>query len=386
MTNEKFQVLMDQFAKLAADPHRTAKEWSEKTGKKVVACAGLEVPEPLIEAAGMLPTVLLEEYGKPISLANAHVQSHMCGYVRSMMEQALNGTLDYVEALMIRDACHELRMIGDLIHYVTDKVKHVQFMYFPPTQHEKLTRPFMEKELGRIRKIIGGYNDVEITDEMLSAAIRTYNENRRLMLRLYDIRRANPGILSAVQVSKIVQASMCMPKAEHSKLLRELLAELEEMAKDFVPSKAIPVIVSGSLCETCKDYLLEAVESTGGVVIDDDLFVGSKYFNTLYDETVPPMDALIEAYVNPVSPCPTKYEKRSLGDYQLEMLEKTGAAAVVDVIVQNCEAHYYGYFMAHQKLLAAGKRDLDLFIDMENDQLGQVKTRLQSFFESLEVE
>ena len=386
MANEKFQTLMDEFTRLAADPHVTAKEWSKKTGKKVVACAGLDVPEPFIEAAGMLPTVLLEEYGKPIELANAHVQSHMCGYVRSMMEQALNGTLDYVEALMIRDACHELRMIGDLIHYVTKKVKHVQFMYFPPTQHEKLTKPYMEKEMAKIRGIVGSYNNVEITDEMLSGAIRIYNENRRLMCRLYDLRRANPGLISAVQVSKVVQASMCMPKAEHSKLLRELIAALEEMTKDHVPSRAIPVIVSGSLCETCKDYVLEAVESTGGVVIDDDLYVGSRYFNTLYDETLPPMEALIKAYIDPISPCPTKYEKRSIGDYQLEMLEKTGARAIVNVIVQNCEAHYYGYFMAHQKLLAAGRRDLDLFIDMENDQLGQVKTRLQSFFESLEVE
>lgn len=377
---------MEQFAALAEDPHRTAQYWAQKTGKKVVACAGLDVPEPLIEAAGMLPIVLLEEYGKPISLANAHVQSHLCGYVRSMTEQALDGTLNYVEALMIRDACHELRMIGDLIHYITKNVKHVQFMYFPPTQHETLTKPFMEKEMARIRRIVGAYNEVEISDEMLAGAIRVYNENKKLMMRLYDIRRANPGMISAVQISRVVQASMCMPKAEHSKLLRELIAAAEEMAKDFSPSAAIPVIVCGSLCETCKDYVLEAIESTGGVVIDDDLYVGSKYFNTLYDETMAPMDSLINAYINPTSPCPTKYEKRSLGDYQLELLEKTGAAASINVIVQNCEAHYYGYFMAHQKLLAAGKRDLDLFVDMENDQVGQVNTRLQSFFESLEVD
>jgi len=386
LVNAKFQALINQFTDLAANPHKTAKEWSLKTGKKVVACAGLDVPEPLIEAAGMMPIVLLEEYGKPIELANAHVQSHMCGYVRSMMEQALNGTLNYVEALLIRDACHELRMIGDLIHYVTDNVKHIQFMYFPPTQHETLTKPFMQKEMAKIRKIIGDYNSVEITDEMLAKAIKTHNENRKLMIRLYDIRRGNPGIISAVQVSVVIQASMCMPKEEHSKLLQELIAVLEEMANDFKPSNSIPIIVSGSLCEICKDYVLEAIESTGGVVIDDDLYVGSRYFNTLYDELLAPMDALIEAYVNPISPCPTKYEKRSIGDYQLEMLQTTGARAIVDVIVQNCEAHYYGYFMAHQKVLAAGRRDLDLFIDMENDQFGQVKTRLQSFFESLEGE
>ena len=383
--SDKFEKLLDQFAQLAEKPHQTAQEWSKKTGRKVVAVAGLDVPEPVIEAAGMIPLVLLEDAAKPISLANSHVQTHMCGYMRSMIEQVLDGSLDYIEALIMKDCCHEMRMIGDLVHYISDKVK-TYFIYFPPTQHENLTHDYMVNAIAKYRAYVEGLAGKKITDEELAKAIKVHNENRKLLVKLYDIRMKNPGIIGGVAVSKIVQASMCMPKEEHSKLLKELIAELEEMAKDFTPSKKVPVIVSGSLCETCKDYVLDAVESCGGVIVYDDLYVGSRYFNTLYKEELEPVEALIDVYVNPVSPCPTKYEKRSIGDYQLEMLEKTGAAAIVDVIVQNCEAHYYGYFMAHRKLTKAGKRDLDLFVEMENKQEGQVKTRLQSFFESLEAE
>ncbi|MDO5331826.1 MAG: 2-hydroxyacyl-CoA dehydratase family protein [Bacillota bacterium] len=382
--SDKFDKLIDQFAKLAEKPHETAKEWSKKTGRKVVAVAGLDVPEPVIEAAGMMPLVLLEDNSKPISLANSHVQTHMCGYMRSMIEQVLDGSLDYVEALVMKDCCHEIRMLGDLIHYISDRVK-TFFIYFPPTQHETLTHDYM---VGAMKKYIAYIEDLsgkKISDEDLAKAIAVYNENRKAMVELYDIRMKNPGIISGVACSKIVQASMCMPKEEHTKLVKELIAELNEMAKDFTPSKKTKLIVSGSLCESCKDYVLNAVESCGGVIVYDDLYVGSRYFNTLYKEELGPMEALIDNYVNPVSPCATKYEKRSIGDYQLELLEKTGAAGIIDVIVQNCEAHYYGYFMAHRKLTRAGKRDIELFVDMENNQEGQVKTRLQSFIESLEA-
>ena len=382
--SDKFDKLIDQFTKLAEKPHETAKEWSEKTGKKVVAVAGLDVPEVVLEAAGMLPLVLLEDNSKPISLANSHVQTHMCGYMRSMIEQVLDGSLDYVEALIMKDCCHEIRMLGDLIHYISDRVK-TYFIYFPPTQHETLTHDYMVNAINKYIAYVENLSGKKITEDDLKKAIHTNNENRKAMVELYDIRMKNPGIISGVACSKIVQASMCMPKEEHTKLVKELIAELNEMAKDFAPSKKTKIIVSGSLCESCKDYVLDAVESCGGVIVYDDLYVGSRYFNTLFKEELSPMEAMIDVYVNPVSPCATKYEKRSIGDYQLELLEKTGAAGIIDVIVQNCEAHYYGYFMAHRKLTKAGKRDIELFVDMENTQVGQVKTRLQSFFESLEA-
>ncbi len=376
------QQMLDKFASIAADPHATMREWKQKTNKKVVSCAGLDVPEPLIEAAGMIPMVLLEQ-NKPIVAANAHVQSHMCGYVRSMVEQALTDDLSYVDCLMIKDCCHEIRMIGDLIPYITDKVKKVQFMYFPPELERGLTQDFTRREMAKMRGIISEIAGSEFSDEDLKKAIAIYNENKSLMIKLYDIRRANPGILSGLDVSRIVQASMCMPKTEHSSLLKELLTLLEEKASSFEKSKDVPVIVSGSICEICKDYVLESIESTGGVIIDDDLYVGSRYFNTLYQTDLDPMEALAQAYFNPVSVCPTKYENRTLGDYQLKMLEDTGAAAVINIMVQNCEPHYYSYFLAHRQLTQQGKKDLDLFIDIENEQTGQVKTRLQSFFESI---
>ena len=382
--SDKFDKLIDQFTKLAEKPHKTAKEWSEKTGKKVVAVAGLDVPEVVIEAAGMLPLVLLEDSSKPISLANSHVQTHMCGYMRSMIEQVLDGSLDYVEALVMKDCCHEIRMLGDLIHYISDRVK-TYFIYFPPTQHETLTHDYMVNAINKYIAYIENLSGKKISEEDLKKAIHTNNENRKAMVELYDIRMNYPGIIGGVACSKIVQASMCMPKEEHTKLVKELIDELKEMAKEFTPSKKTKLIVSGSLCESCKDYVLDAVESCGGVIVYDDLYVGSRYFNTLYKEELSPMEAMIDVYVNPVSPCATKYEKRSIGDYQLELLEKTGAAGIVDVIVQNCEAHYYGYFMAHRKLTKAGKRDIESFVDMENTQVGQVKTRLQSFIESLEA-
>lgn len=383
MSYPKFDAIMEKFAAITADPHATIKAWKEKTGKKVVLCAGLDVPEPMIEAAGMLPAILPEEPAS-VTAANPHVQTHICGYVRCMVGQAVEGKLDYADAIMISDACHELRMFGDLIPFVAKGVKKVQFIYLSPKQHDELGQRYTKQEFQRIRGYVEEIAGTPVTDEALNTAIRVYNENRKALLDLYDVRRSYPGIMSAYQVTQVVYASMLMPKAEHTLLVRELLEALEPKKLEPVSTK-IPVVVSGSLCEPLEAYFLDTIEQTGGVVVDDDLYVGSRYFNTLYNEEMDPMEALQDAYSNRTAPCPTRYETRNLGEYLLEVCEKSKAQAVINIIVQHCEPHYYGYFTEHRHLAKAGMPELLFESELENKQPQQVKTRLQSFFESMEV-
>lgn len=375
------QKVLDKFTEVVNDPLKTARSWKEGNGK-VVGCAGLYVPEEIIHAAGILPIVILEK-DAPIQKADAHVQNFMCGYIRSFMDQILLGDLKFLDALVIKDCCHVIRMIGDLARYIAkDKVK-IEFMFCPVTIKKKESIQYLKEEFQSLIKRMEAIAGRSISEEDLANSIKVYNHHRQLLIKLYELRRHNPGLLSAIQVVNIVKASMLMPKEEHNALLEELIGALENR-KNEVNCTKIPVIISGSLCEGCDTYVLEAIEEAGGVVVDDDLYVGSRYFNTLVNEELPPVDALTLAYANRVSPCPTQDDPtKRLGEYLTEMVKNSKAQGVINVVVKFCEAHYHAYRSVRNDLEKNTIREYMIYTDHDISAVGQVKTRIQSFIESL---
>ena len=376
------QDLLKEFAFHAANPAHAATSWREKNGGKVVGIAGLDVPEPLIHAAGMLPVVLLDK-DEEITLANAHVEMHQCGYIRTLIDQAIKGHLAYCDELLFHDCCHIIRMLGDAMHTFGDNIPKVKFVYFPPMLEYKTAQNYTAKEMRKLRMRLEEISGNKITDNKLMDSIKLFNRQKKLLIKLYDIRRAYPGILKGSDISNIVAAGMCMPKDQHITLLEQLLVLLVPETHKPVAGK-FPVVVHGSLCERCDKSILDEIEAAGGVIVDDDLYVGSKYFNTLYDENLAPMDALLNAYIHRISPCPTRYEEKNPGNYLAEMIKKADAQGIIMIVVKFCEAHDYLYFTAHRHFEALGIREILIETEHGGKSEGQLKTRLQGFFESLE--
>ena len=64
-------------------------------------------------------------------------------------------------------------------------------------------------------------------------------------------------------------------------------------------------MISGSFCDIPEVDILDMVEDLGAIVVDDDLYVGRRYFQTLVNEQEEPLSALVRRYIEDV-PCPTK--------------------------------------------------------------------------------
>ena len=382
--DRKSQLLLERFAELSKDPLKTAKQESE--GKGVIAVSGMYMPEEMIHAAGFMPMVLLEQNG-PVAAANAHVQAVMCGYVRSLMDQAIEKELSFTKAVFIKDCCHELRMIGDLVrHTQADKVN-VEFFFFPVTIKAEASQKFIAAEMDNIKLKVEKYLGRKICNEALSESIRVFNRFRKAMQELYDIRRSAPGCISEIALRDVVRASMSMPKEKATAMVLELNEALrEDLKSGAIKAKKGPkLIVSGSLCESLEPAVIKAVENAGGVIADDDLYVGGRYFNTLVDEGGDPMAALTKAYIYRNGPCCTQTDpdKRN-GDYLKTLAENAGAKGIITVVIKFCEAHYFGNLADMNDLKAnfSGKV-YSVFTDHDTDAEGQIATRIQSFIENL---
>lgn len=379
---DELRILLDEFGAIADHPETTALDWKEKTGGKVVGVGGLDIPEPLIHAAGMLPVVLLGNEDE-VTLANAHVEMHQCGYIRSLVDQALKDQLSFCDELLFHDCCHIVRMLVDAMHTYKDSIPKAKFAYFSPLLEYETAQRYTASEMTKLRDTLGEIAGRPITDEALRESIRLFNRQKKLLQKLYAMRQAKPGVISGWDMTQVVAAGMVMPREDSIPMLEKLIALLESAPAPAVPG--IPVVVHGSLCERCSRSVLDEIEACGGVIVNDDLYVGSKYFNTIYKEELAPMDALLDAYLHRVSPCPTRYEERDPGDYLAQLCRESGAKGIIMVVVKFCEAHDYLYFTAHRRFEQLGIPEMLVETVHEGAAEGQIKTRLQGFFEKLGV-
>jgi benzoyl-CoA reductase subunit C len=366
---------------LVKDPYGGLNEWKAVHKKKIIACMPMQIPEEIIHAAGALP-VVIPESREPITIASKHIQNFFCGYARSVIDVVLKGKLDFLDGMVFQDTCHTMRPIFDIIN-ANHPFPYMQRIFMPLALQKSQAKPFLLGELKRFKTNVEKFIECEISDEALQNSIDTYNENRGLMAGLYDIRRDRPEIMTAREIVTINMAGMLMPKEEHSALLKTLVPALRERKPPIDNADdRTRLVMTGSLCEAPPDELLDLTEQLGGIVVDDDLYTGSRYFLTKVSLCEDPVEGLADAYLQMVSPCPTRiYPKLELGPYLVNIVKKANAKGLIIVMVKFCEAHDYTYPHMRRHLDAAGIPYLMIKTEHGTTSVEQLKTRLQAFLE-----
>ena len=370
----------EEFRKVVERPYEKAARWKRETGRKVIGCHPMYVPEEIVHAAGALPVVLLGS-GETVTLAHRYLQpSFVCLPIRCNLDLALKGKLDFLDGVIFPDICDEARSLSDIWKAHREAPFHYSLM-LPANLSTPLAGGYLAAQLADLRVSLERFLGHEIADESLRGSIAAYNRNRALLSRLYEVRRGNPGLLRARNAAEAVAASMLMPKEEHSELLSRLLEGLGAAEK---PPDGMPrLLLSGGLCDMPDMDILDLVEELGAVVVDDDLYVGSRYFATQVEEGISPLDALAARYIGDV-PCPTKFDPQSdWGEYLVDMARRSGADGVVIMMAEFCAPHGFDYPHLKEKLSAAGVPHLLLTTDHTGPS-GQMKTRLGAFIELLE--
>lgn len=369
---------LQSIASIVDRPYETALEW-KKQGGKVIGCLPMYVPEEIVHAAGMLPITLLGN-DEPITVADSYLQPYVCAPVRSNFDLALKGELDFLDGVVFPDICDPLICISDVWRRRKPGFFYHTLM-IPATANSPSSKRFLVQQFQQLRTALEKLSGRTVSDQALQQSITIYNRSRSLLQRLYAQRRANPGAFSAPEIAAVVQASMLMPREKHTPLLERLLKSRKKSG--MAESGKVKLIVSGNLCEDPHLELLEMVEQVGGMVVDDDLYVGSRYFSPAVNEKVPPLEAFAERYLEGI-PCPTKHSvPQTWPDYLIDMVKKSGAEGVVILIAKFCDPHLLYYPYLKDRLAEAGIPHLLLETEQGKIPLGPFRTRLQAFVETL---
>lgn len=314
----------------------TVHEWKAKhPDGKVVGYFPVYFPVELVAAAGMLPVAIFGGGNKiAVKRGDAHMYSFMCSICKTTAELALNGQLQFVDLFFGHPICDAARHMPSLLERNTEGMQ-VDLLYYPGSIATELAVPYLEREYARVRALLESIAGHSITDDAIRSAIRYYNEARRLMRQLYEIRRKTPWLLSAVESYVLTRIGTLIPVGEYTPILREVLRQIPD--RDSRQMDKVRVVYEGAFCEQPPIEFIQALEEAC-YVVDDDFLLGARFIKADVAESGNPLRALADAYCNCATYCSTQHDpRRPKSDGLLEKCKAAEAQAVILSPAKFCE-------------------------------------------------
>jgi benzoyl-CoA reductase subunit C len=359
------------------DPVGAAREYKKSYKRPVFGYFCTYTPEEIIHAAGGIPFRIIGRK-ESVVCSDAHLQSYSCSLVRTGLDLALTGGLDFLEGAVFPHTCDSIQRLSDIWRINTGYGFHADIV-LPVKLQTESARTYLIEELRSFVEKIEAYTGSTITDASLNEAIGLYNTLRSNLVKLYAIKKKNPSALPSGALNDCVQAAMFMPVEEHNRLTADLLSDMTGAEGTNEP---IRVLLVGNLCvfEEIYDY----IEAGGGAVVGDDMCTGSRYFIVNADEkSADPVAALADRLIKrPI--CAAKHNPMvDRGAYLKEMIRDTNARGVIFLMVKFCDPHSFDYPYLKESVDELNIPHLLLETEMDNPSLAQIKTRIEAFMEMI---
>ena len=130
--------------------------------------------------------------------------------------------------------------------------------------------------------------------------------------------------------------------------------------------------------------ILDVLEDQGMLIVDDDFFVGPRYFANDAKENVNPIEALSDRILMRRPICPTKVDPEvNWGNQIIDMVRKNEAQGLVFLLVKYCPPLLCYYPDLKRLFDKAYLPELMVEIEHEQISLEPLKTRARAFVESI---
>ena len=335
------------------------------------------VPEEIIHAAGCVP-VRMTGTRKPIALADRHLQSNVCSFARSCLELVLDGTYRYLSGIVIPHSCDVITKMNDLLAYRADHLDLCHYLWYPHKARDPGARSAFIDEVRRLKSCLEDFAEAGIPDAVLRNSIGRYNRDRRLLGRVYELRKTDPPGLSGTETLSLTLSSMLMPKEDHSAELGKLLDSLD--SRDPLESGRPRIFVSASVLDDLE--LIRTIEELGGTVVADDVCTGVRYFHREVSENGDPVEALADRYLQKI-PCPRTFDSGQRIDFTTDNIAAYSVHGVIIYILRCCDAHLFQMPGLEHRIKATGIPVLYLQGDRSASISEETRNRIAAFLEML---
>ena len=349
------------------------------------------IPETLLNLPGCFSSRLRAPRCVSTDIASYYMTTRNCPYVRSILERAIEGGYNYLEALFGAESCAAMERMEEhfvLIHPVKNE-KFFSTIIDPPMKGDENNLEYYKAQLQL--KVVDKLRDelgVDVSEEAMKKAIEDHNEISRVITQIGDYRKLPNPPITGYEFHVIQLVSQVCP---HYLILPYLQETLEEL-KTREPEPKFPfrarVALVGS--EVDDPEFTKLIESCGAMVVADRYCFGS--FPSREQIVIQPgetaFDAICRHYLH-WNQCARFMDGMKIDQRHSEVKRLVDEFKADGVIYENMK---FCEFWSYEKVLASHIFVNELHIPtctIEKEYalgaVGQLRTRFQAFIESLEI-
>ncbi len=381
-TQELEQIVQECRELVEDTTYPAVRRWLEQNPDgKVLGHFQVYFPEEIAHAAGMLPLKLLGAGSQlQIRQADARFAAFVCSIIRSSLELALVGKLDFLSMFVTHPICDAARhSCGVWGRNLPDLP--CQVLYFPHNSRSAHAHGYLQGEYRRIAELASGLTGKPITDDALGASIEVFNENRRLLRELYRIKRESPWLVTAVEAYVLTRAGAVMPREEHNELLLRTLPLIE--ARQAKSQDRVKVVFEGGFCEQPPIDMLAVIQDIC-YIVDDDLLIGLRWLTDDVEANGDPFASLARAYFDSSSYSPVQRDPQKPKEQMLlRRIRESGAEAAIVAAAKMCEPGLEEQVAYSRALDEEGIPHLIMEFEEKNNVFEQMRMEVETFAESL---
>jgi benzoyl-CoA reductase/2-hydroxyglutaryl-CoA dehydratase subunit BcrC/BadD/HgdB len=256
----------------------------------------------------------------------------------------------------------------------------VYIMELPQMKRDR-DKQFWRDEVREFMTKVEELTGNKITEESLRAAIKEVNDKRRALMRIAQTRKADPVAISGKDALLSVQVAFYDDIARFTQQVNAIADECEQRVADGVgaaPKGAKRVLVTGTPMAIPNWKIHDIVEKAGGVVVQEELCTGSRYYDKLVPESdTATMDEMIDQIADKLldinCACFTPNEART--EDVLRMAKEYNADGILHYALSFCGPYQIEAGGIETAAKEAGYPVLKIDTDYSMEDIGQLSSR-----------
>jgi benzoyl-CoA reductase/2-hydroxyglutaryl-CoA dehydratase subunit BcrC/BadD/HgdB len=355
-----------------------------KAGGVVVGTFCTYVPEELIIAAGGICVGLCAGADVATGEAEKYLPRNLCALIKSSLGFKLAKVCPYIESCDL--LVGETTCDGKKKYYeILGELQPVHVMELPQRKDDG-DRRLWRDEIGRLVSRLEDLTGKKIGEADLREAIRIINQKRRALLRLAELRKYDPPVISGRDALLINQIAFYDDPVRLAHKVNELCDELEERKarEEYIGGAHRPRILLSGCPMAIPNWKVPAIiEKSGSVVAMDEMCTGIRYFRNLVEEGAGDTDGLLDSIAGRYMKidCAVFTPNQERLEHLKELVRDYHIDAVVYHALQFCDPYTIEAFRVEREMGRIGIPFLYLETDYSTEDVGQLSTRIQALIE-----
>ena len=347
-------------------------------GKKVVGCFAPWAPEELVHASGMIPMGMWGGHTE-LKLAKSYLPAFACSIMQANMEFGLKGVYDGMSAVIIPAICDTLRCMTQNWRFGIKSIPAIAIVY-PQNRSNPASTDYLVSEYETVLTQLYTITGKMMNEDALHQTIEVYNEHNKTMREFAAVANDHLDVITPKVRHAVFKSAFFFEKSEHTAIVKDIIEGLK--ARPMYNWTGKKVVLTGIMCEP--DQVLDILAENNVAVVGDDLVQESQQFRADTPEKGGGGLKRLALQWNERYCCSLIHELgKPRGGQLAKLCQETGADGVIVCMVKFCDPEEYDQPWLEKDLRSAGHPCVSIEIDQQNASFEQIRTRVQTFCESL---